>query len=172
MKISKNKMMIVVIIVLCAIVAILVSVLFLNKNRNNDDKFTARHTAEPGKCLRKGIHFLFHLFRITDLQLLDCLFCNVSNHLFWSTGRIDTPLDIQMNHIILIQMPPKIRRTADLQPGKHCLRITAPAVIRSQHVCRNRFSKTSWTAVADITVQSIEHPVCVIQQTGFIDVNL
>ena len=57
---------------------------------NNDDKFAARHTAEPGKCLRKGIHFLFHLFRITDLQLLDCLFCNVSNHLLWSTGRIDT----------------------------------------------------------------------------------
>ena len=40
MKISKNKMMIAVIIVLCAIAAILVSVLFINKNRNNDDKFT------------------------------------------------------------------------------------------------------------------------------------
>ena len=36
MKISKNKMMIAVIIVLCAIAAILVSVLFINKNRNSD----------------------------------------------------------------------------------------------------------------------------------------
>lgn len=48
MKISKNKMMIAVIIVLCAIAAILVSVLFINKNRNNDDKFTPTLDSDAG----------------------------------------------------------------------------------------------------------------------------
>lgn len=68
---------------------------------------------------------------------------------------IDTPLNIQMNCIILIQMLFKIRRIADFQAGKHCLRITAPAVICGQHICRDRFSKASWTAVADIACKSL-----------------
>lgn len=41
-------MMIAVIIVLCAIAAILVSVLFINKNRNNDDKFTPTLDSDAG----------------------------------------------------------------------------------------------------------------------------
>ncbi len=48
MKISKNKMMIAVIIVLCAVVAILVSVLFVNKNRRNDDKFNPTLDSDAG----------------------------------------------------------------------------------------------------------------------------
>ena len=48
-----------------------------------------------------------------------------------------TPLDIPVEHIILIQMFFKILCPADFQPGKHFFRTAALAVIRGEHICRN-----------------------------------
>lgn len=51
MKISKNKVMIAVIVLLCAVVAVLVTVLVIRKDKNkeNDDKFTPTIDSDAGE---------------------------------------------------------------------------------------------------------------------------
>lgn len=86
--------------------------------------------------------------------------------------RFHTPLDIPVEHIILIQMFFKILCPADFQPGKHFFRTTDPCCNTRWHVCRNWFSKPPRAAVADISLQSVHDFIRISQQSCFININL
>ena len=77
-----------------------------------------------------------------------------------------------MNHIILIQMLFEIFILSDCIILKHCFGIASPAVIRCQHISRNGFSKSAWTAVADHGAVRIHCSVGIFQQFCFIYINI
>ena len=65
------------------------------------------------------------------------LFVNKSDYLICTSGRLNTPLNVNMNHVVLIQMLSKIRCFSDLKFFENFFRIQTSAVIRSEHIRRD-----------------------------------
>lgn len=65
------------------------------------------------------------------------------------------PLNVDVNHVVFVQMLLEVGRLADFQSGEHCFRVAALAVIRRQHIGSDGLPEPSRTAVADITLQCI-----------------
>ena len=51
-------------------------------------------------------------------QLFNHIFVNKSDYLIYTSGRLNTPLNVNMNHVVLIQMLSKIRCFSDLKFSK------------------------------------------------------
>ena len=77
-----------------------------------------------------------------------------------------------MNYIVLIKMFFKSFIICNLKIAKHLSGINILAVIRSQHICSHRFTKTTRTAYAYVLILSIQLTVCKRNQTCFINIYL
>ena len=77
-----------------------------------------------------------------------------------------------MNYIVLIKMFFKSFIICNLKIPKHLSRINILAVIRSQHICSHRFTKTTRAAYTYILILSIQLTVCKRNQTCFINIYL
>ena len=75
-----------------------------------------------------------------------------------------------MNDIILVEVAFKILLLSNFQVRKHLFGFAALAVIGRQHICRNRLSKSSRTAVADIFFCGIHHAVDVLKKARLINI--
>ena len=80
------------------------------------------------------------------------------------------PLNIDMDHIILVKMLFEVGLPAYLQSRKHLLRICAFTIIRSQHISCIRFSEPPRPTIADISICCIKNTVCVLDQASLIHI--
>ena len=73
-----------------------------------------------------------------------------------------------MNRIVLIQMLSKIRIFCNFKGFKQFIGIIPFSIICHQHICRHGFTKSSWSAHADILLFCTKNFVCFCDQFAFI----
>lgn len=75
-----------------------------------------------------------------------------------------------MEHIILIEVFPKVSIFAYLQSREHLPGICALTVICRQHIGRIRLSEPARSAIANVGICRIKNTVCILDQTRFVHI--
>ena len=116
---------------------------------DDDNKFVSRSSLNIGHRPINRLHSIRNQFSVFFLQFLQNSVIDIFHNAIRISGIHHAPLDIKMNHIILVQMFFKGLRLMNRIVRKQFSGITSFAVICRQHLRCDRLSETPRTAAAD-----------------------
>ena len=135
---------------------------------DDDNKFVSAGSLDIRHRTISSFYRIRNQLSVLFLQFLQDPMIDIFHNAIRISGIHHAPLDIKMNHIILIQMFFKGLCLMDRIVRKQFSGITAFAVICRKHLRCDRLSETSGTTAADKFRCSTDHSVGVFQKRCFI----
>ena len=138
---------------------------------NNDNKRSSCLFIYILHCLDQIIFIKIIHIRVLSFHIAKHQFFHPLQQLVYIPASAQKFLHIKRNRIIMIQIFFKIFVFCNFESRKKCFGITPTAIICCKHICRCRFSKSSRTANAKISLHCIQYLIRIAQHTRFVHIN-